>query len=159
MVGAGADAANAFGDIPGVGDLITATTTGITGLNPQELARVRTQGRSMVAKLVPIITGDESGRYTDREQQRTEDIQAQSEFWKSGDQVLGGLTELQAITIRGEIRKRGEDAIGDFLGRDIDITSEAGINAWGGWLEGQGLSEDDVRRELKTHLALIGYSE
>jgi hypothetical protein len=79
-------------------------------------------------------------------------------MWRSADQVLGGVSELQAITIRGEVRLNGQDAIRFLTGENIDITTEEGIQAWGDWLESQGgLSEELALEEIKKHLIFIGY--
>lgn len=158
-VGSAAEFANAFGDVPVLGNFITTVTEAATGLDPTQLAEIRTQSSSMIGKLVPIITGDTSGRYTDREQERTEDIQRQAKFWTTAAQVTGGLSELQSIQIRGELRLaasegRFEDALTLFAGEPLDLSTDEGINAWGSILvDRYGLPEDKALEELKKHLA------
>ena len=156
MVGAAASAANAFGDIPILGTFITTVTEEATNLNPSELAEVRTQAESMVAKLVPVITGDISGRYTDKEQERTRDIQAQSKFWKTSAQVTGGLGELQAIQVRSEIKTTGQEGLNLLAGRPINLASDDGLEQWGEILMQQyGLPFEKAVDEIEKHMQLL----
>ena len=155
LIGVGADALNRFGDVPIAGDIITSITEGVTDLSPEELARVLTQSQLLVAKLVRVVTGDDSGRYTEAEQERTIDIQAQRKFLKSSAQVLGGLSEIQAITVRGELRIRGAAAVETFTGQPLDILTDEGLNAWGDFLINEmGLSPELAIQEAVLHRTL-----
>lgn len=159
-IGAAADVANRLGDIPGVGHAVEGVTQSVTGLSPEQLATIRTQGEAMVAKLVPVITGDESGRYTDTEQKRTRDIQAQSKFWRTSDQVIGGLSELQSIEIRGEIRKTGMNGLSMLAGQPVDLSTDEGINRWGEVLVNRyQLSPEMAVEEIRKHRNILGLSQ
>ncbi len=156
MIGAASEAANTFGDVPIIGDFITTVTEAATGLDPTNLAVIRTQGKAMVAKLVPVITGDDSGRYTDREQERTEQIQAQSKFWKTSAQVIGGLSELQSIQIRGELRTTGQQGLDLLAGFHVDLSTDNGIDLWGQILvERFGLPDAKALAELTKHIEIL----
>jgi len=161
MVGAAANQANALADVPVVGQFITTLTENMTGLDPTELSEIRTQSESMVARLVPVVTGDDSGRYTDNEQARARDIQAQSKFWKWSDQVIGGLSELQSIQIRGEIRKSGGAALQMFSGSPISLVgpegiNDDGVNAWYETLINRyGIPPEKAEDEIIKHIDLL----
>jgi hypothetical protein len=157
MIGAGADVANRLGDLPVVGSWITSVTKELTNLSPTELSEVRTQGASMIGKLVPVITGDTSGRYTDREQERTENIQKQSQFWTTAAQVTGGLGELQSISLRGEIRQNGAEGLAFLAGEPLDLTNDDDIEKWGETLmEQYGLPFDKAIDEIEKHQRMLG---
>ncbi len=157
--GAGAELIEGtLSQIPGVGAAASEVAEGLTGVDATELSKIRTQGRLLVARLVPVVTGDTSGRYTEQEQKRTKEVEAQLEALRTADQIEGALSEVQAITIRGEVRKRGEEFINKAAGKELDLTIPEGINEWGNLLmEKYNLSQEDASVELRRHLFMLGY--
>ena len=87
-----------IGQVPGVGGAASVAAAELTGVDARQLARIRTQAKTIVARLVPVVTGDTSGRYTEQEQQRTREVQSQLEFFKTQTQIDGALSENQIVT-------------------------------------------------------------
>ncbi len=157
--GAGAEfIEGTLSQVPGVGNVASEVAEGITGVDATELSKIRTQGRLLVARMVPIVTGDTSGRYTEQEQQRTKEVEAQLEALRTAPQIEGALSEVQAITLRGEVRKRGQEFIDKAAGKSIDLTTAEGINEWGNLLmEKYNLTQEDASAELRRHLVMLGH--
>lgn len=146
-----------LGQIPGVGDAATEIAAEITGADAREIARMRTQAKLIVARLVPVVTGDTSGRYTEQEQARTKEVQSQLELFKTPTQIDGALSEIQAISLRGDVRLLGQSFIDETAGEKIDFSTDEGINRWGNILVDKfALTEDDALEELARHIELLG---
>jgi hypothetical protein len=128
----------------------------MTGVDATELAAIRTQGRVLVARMIPTITGEESGRYTQQEQELARKTEGQLELLKTADQIEGALSELQSIKLRGEMRTRGAEFIKDVTGESINILTDEGYQKWGNKLVNQfGLRFEDAVIELDRHVEIM----
>tara|TARA_R100000664_G_scaffold2086_3_gene5325 strand:+ start:313 stop:1575 length:1263 start_codon:yes stop_codon:yes gene_type:complete len=144
------------GQVPIVGPIASDQMEELTKVNARELSKIRTQAALMVARLVPVVTGDDSGRYTDTEQKRTKEIESQLEAMKTSEQIDGALSEIQAITLRGEVRLRGADFIRHASGKNLDLSTKQGQNAWGNLLmKKYSLTEEDAFAELLRHMRMV----
>ena len=145
-----------LGQIPGIGDAATDLASEFTGVDAKELARNRTQAKLIVARLVPVVTGDTSGRYTEQEQARTKEVAAQLDLLKNPVQIDGALSEIQAISLRGDVRLFGQQFINQTVGSEVDLNTDEGMNKWGNTLmEKFALTEEDALEELVRHMEMI----
>jgi hypothetical protein len=144
------------GQVPGVGEPISEFAEEMTGVDATELAAIRTQGRVLVARMITTITGEESGRYTQQEQELARKTEGQLDLLKTADQIEGALSELQSIKLRGEMRTRGAEFIKDVTGESINILTDEGYQKWGNKLVNQfGLRFEDAVIELDRHVEIM----
>ena len=148
--------AGTVGQIPGVGDALTDAAQRITGVDETELARIRTQARTLIAASIPTIVGDDSGRYTKEEQDITRQTLAQLNSFRTTEQIEGALTEVQAIKLRGELRKRKEEFLEHVMGAPVDLATAEGQDAWGNQLLEFGLDREQAFEELVRHMEILG---
>ena len=114
-----------------------------TGLSAEELQAFKTQVKFVTAPLIPVITGEESGRYTEAERDETKSAVAALDLAKSAPQVRGALK-----TILGNFATR-QAKVAFVLGKPFDVTSREGILAQTRKLKEYGLEIPEVEEIVK----------
>ena len=114
-----------------------------TGLSAEELQAFKTQVKFVTAPLIPVITGEESGRYTEAERDETKSAVAALDIAKSAPQVRGALK-----TILGNFATR-QAKVAFVLGKPFDVTSREGILAQTRKFKEYGLEIHEVEEIVK----------
>jgi len=130
------------------GDSVSAV---ISDASPEEVRAVRTRARNLVAKLIPEISGDNSGRYTEQERAITEKAQASLDPTASIDQVVTAAKTLMSLSLEGEYR----DDILENRKPQFDIKDEAGQEGYVRNIMSLGLSEDAAIDILVRNLQFL----
>lgn len=73
-----------------------------------EVAQVRTQLQSLIGRFIPTVTGDTSGRYSDRDMQRAEIALPAQDPKATTDEIMAAIETLRGIEQRAIIRSRLE---------------------------------------------------
>jgi hypothetical protein len=115
----------------------------VVGLSAEELQAFKTQVKFVTAPLIPVITGEESGRYTHAEREETKNAVAALDIAKSAPQVRGALK-----TILGNFATR-QAKVAFVLGKPFDVTSREGILAQTRKLKEYGLEIPEVEEIVK----------
>lgn len=68
-----------------------------SGIDQEEIQRVRTEAQGAVASLITLMTGDTSGRFTDKEQEITRIATKVQSAKASTGQIMGALTALNTL--------------------------------------------------------------
>lgn len=103
-----------------------AVTRGITGGGTQDIASARTDQRKLVARLLPQIANDTSGRYSDQDVKRAQEI-AGSGWEKSPEQVRGALSSMLQIEVQTYYRNLSVSGVPP----EFDLSTKDGINQMG----------------------------
>jgi len=122
-----------------------AASTLIAGEKAKDLQEVKVQAQSLVAKMLPTITGDTSGRYTEGEQLRAKQVQATLDKAKDKDQVMTSLGALLALELRAETRTRM------VLEQDLMFNpdDDKAIDNFARQLEAIGFSQETVMKTME----------
>jgi hypothetical protein len=145
LTGIRGGAARTLGGIAGsfvseqLGEVVTEA---ISGVSPEEIQSFLVQAKMITAPLLPVITGEESGRFTKAEQDETKAAAALLDIARSPGQIKGALRSiLSAYATR--LAK-----IGYVLGTPLDVKSEKGIRAEYRKLIAWGLGGPEAERTI-----------
>ena len=127
----------------GAGDEVTGF---ISGTDAEALQTARTRQRLTIAQNLSTITGEESGRFTDRELAIAEDALGTLKKGASIGQIRGAASVVAELDLRSLMR--AEIEAGDPL--TYDLTTADGVGALFDKLTGVGLSEDRAKQILET---------
>jgi hypothetical protein len=108
---------------PQLGSLVTK---GITGASPEALSKFRADAQAMIAKLIPIFTGEESGRISEPERDIAKKASKALSPGASQAEILGALNSITN---------------GAFLAADRSVVSATGKPTWGFILKSGQVSE------------------
>jgi len=98
-----------IGQIPGVGRPIQGgVSQALSGTSPSEIAAIRTRTRTLVASQLSTITGEESGRYTDREYNIAKEALRGLETSDSPETISGALRVVLELGVSSRIKNRRE---------------------------------------------------
>ena len=117
-------------------------TEAISGVSPEEIQSFLVQAKMITAPLIPAITGEESGRFTEAERDETKQAAAILNIARSPGQIKGALRSiLSAYATR--LAK-----VGYVLGTPLDVKSEKGILAEYRKLISWGLGGPEAERTI-----------
>ncbi len=144
---------------PGLADSMTKWATG--GMSAGELKQLRTDLRAFIAQQITVVTGEESGRYTEAERQLTERVVAALEAGASQESVksaLTALTMLQDLAIRNDEYFIGVDTY-DLLSKEAHPSGEGtvgdvNLRKYNEHLMGLGIDSDQDRSYMMRSLYL-----
>lgn len=126
-----------------LGDMV-----GVDGdwLGTADVQTTRTTLASLLGRYIPTVTGDESGRYSDRDMQRAEAALPATRATASYNQVRSALLTLGDI----ERRARGRALMRlDGLGPEIDITYPEGRESYAVTLFREGKTPEEAARIIQ----------
>jgi len=141
-----------LGQLPAIGGTLeSAFTQAVAGASPEEVNRVRTQGRLAVAQNLSAITGEESGRFTEPERQIAEQVLGTLQPGASIAQITTAMKIVMELSLDAEIRESEK------LGKPMfNLSSDEGVNKFGNYLIDLGFSENealDMVRERKRRIS------
>jgi len=141
-----------LGQLPAIGGSIeSAFTQAIAGASPEEVNRVRTQGRLAVAQNLSAITGEESGRFTEPERQIAEQVLGTLQPGASIAQITTAMKIVMELSLDAEMRESEK------LGKPMfNFSSDEGINKFGNYLLDLGFNQDEalnMARERKRRIS------
>lgn len=151
--GFGAKLGELFGGIAGQvnEDLGNEVSQLFTGADTADLATVRTQAKALVARLLPSITGEDSGRYTEAERGFATEVEGALDLAQNKTQVMSNMTELVAMELRGMYRDARWENQGDY---PFDLNDDADIEKLNGMLAGSGIEQDRIFDILNQLLSI-----
>ena len=82
-----------------------AVSRAFTGVDTAKLSEVRTRAKALASRLLPTITAEESGRFTDTERQIATEAVAALELAKTKGEVIANLSTLFFTELRGQYRE------------------------------------------------------
>ena len=122
----------------------------LEGATPEQIQRYRVQAEALVAQNIPVIAGEESGRYTDVERRLTSLAVAAAAPGASQPQVIAALEELyklKILTRQGKLVAAGREF-------EYDLTRNEGVAAAVADLRERGLGDEAIY-DLLTNLAAL----
>jgi hypothetical protein len=128
---------------PSAGDAFSKAATGV---DSQTLGQLRTRLRTNVGPMIRLVRDDSSGRYTLKDRELAEDLDASLDVVKNAQQAQGAYKEMIAMMLRGtarEARQRGAP-----LPSHMDVLTDEGIERFGSRLEEYGFSPDEVEEQI-----------
>jgi hypothetical protein len=124
----------------GAGDWVTER---LTGVNQQKLQAFATEAAKLTAPFIPIITGEESGRYTQAEQDETKRATAILKAIKSPQQVIGAI----GVILSSYATRLAK--VQYVIGNRIDVTSQDGILKQMRRFKAWGLDDDAIEETIR----------
>jgi len=121
------------------------------GLNPAEVKAVRGNARAVASRMLSTITGEESGRFTDKERQIAEEVLGALDVTASSEQISAALN--QAIDLMR--RSEGRELVRFLQAFEGDINTPEGQEAFVEVLIANGFTRDraiDAFLELEERL-------
>ncbi len=121
-------------------DAADVVTGGITGIDQRQLGRLRTRAQINIARSIELITGEESGRFTQSEQDLARNTLRTLTPSSSVDQIKAAMVvalQLEVVAEEVEAFKAGEP----FL---EDLNTREGLNAFGARMESLNMNDDEA---------------
>jgi hypothetical protein len=132
----------------GAGDWVSEQ---LTGVSQKQLQAFATDAAKIVAPFIPIITGEESGRFTEAERNETKEATAVLKLMKSPQQVLGAI----GVILSSYATRLAK--VQYVMGNRIDVTSGDGILYQMRRFKKWGLDDDEIANTIRK--IQIAYGE
>lgn len=127
------------------------------GADTEQIRALMTRTRAAAASIIPVITGDESGRYTDREQALARELADSMDTMQSRSGVMEAMSILTALRIadvnRNSINSRGRPTY-ELVSPEGQMNNEA-INELGSSLSDAGFTDAQVERMLRETMSML----
>ena len=123
----------------------------ISGMTPEQVQEFRTEAISLIGPMVPVVTGDDSGRYSDRDVAMAKEAQKALDPGASPTQVLAAAKIMTQLAYEGDLRF---DYLQGVEPR-IRIDQKDGAQRYVEELMDLGFSKQDALESLKRNLEFL----
>jgi predicted transcriptional regulator len=123
----------------------------VSGMTPEQVQEFRTEAIALIGPMVPVVTGDDSGRYSDRDVAMAKEAQKALDPGASAAQVVSAAKIMTQLAYEGDLRF---DYLQGVEPR-IRIDQKDGAQRYVEELMDLGFSKQDALESLKRNLEFL----